>query len=428
MPDSKPADVIVIGGGPGGATAAMLLAQKGHRVVLFEREKFPRFQIGESLLPYNNDLFRKLGVWDEVSRAGFLPKYGAEFLTADGAVSYTFRFRDNLPPKYAVAFQVRRAELDEILLRRAAASGVTVHEEATVLEVDLSRENAVRVRVRQGQEERWAEARFVVDASGLGNVVARQYGERVDHSDLRKISFFAHYQGVAPSAAGEDAGNTVIAVLRDGWFWLIPLDETTTSVGLVVDRDDYLRSGLKPEEMLARAIGRAPYVAGRMENAQLCSRVYARKDFSYRMKRMYGSNFVLLGDSAGFIDPIFSTGVFMAMKSAELAVEGVEQILMDGSAAKLRHYERMLGKALARYFEFIANFYRREFLEVFLQPSERFGLMSPVVSVLAGRVFDDANWLKLRMFFSLVKLQGKYSMIAPRIAWDKLPAAAQRAR
>ena len=416
-------DILVIGGGPGGATAATFMAEKGYSVTIVERDCFPRFQIGESLLPYNNDLFRKLGIWSELE-SRFYPKFGAEFLTGDGRVGYKFRFDRNLPQAYSKSFQVKRAEFDLLLIRHAEKKGVVVREGTTVTDVDLSNPELARVRVTSGGEPSELTARFVIDASGYGSVLGRRYGEKTEVESLRKVAIFAHYRNVVPSAKDENSGNTVIAILKDSWFWLIPLSDELTSVGLVVDRDDLKNSNMTPEALLEKAIEQTPYVAKRLAPAERTTEILVRRDFSYKMKNLYGTNYALLGDAAGFIDPIFSTGVFIAMKSADLVANAADEWLRRHSQKGLKRYARSLRYAMRQYFNFISNFYRREFLEVFLQPHQRFGLLPPVVGVLAGNVFDSTpNRWKLRIFFTLVELQKRLGVIAPRISWDTLPAA-----
>ena len=413
-------DVLIIGGGPAGSTAATLLARKGFSVTLLERERFPRFQIGESLLPYNNDLFERLGISPEMTSGEFVPKYGAEFVTADGEVGCTFRFDQNLDPPYQNSFQVKRADFDHLLLKHAASQGVDVREETSVAAVVL--DDPARVVVKTAEGELF-EARFVIDASGHGSVVGNRVGEKDGIDALRKVAIFAHYHHV-PRAEGRPGGNTVIVILRDAWFWLIPVSSDVMSVGLVVDVDAVRDCGLTPEALLARTIQITPYMRQRMEKAEALTPVLTRKDFSYSMRRMVGPNFALIGDAAGFIDPIFSTGVFMAMKSADLVADAVEKRLHGGSMRLLQHYESSMRAALQQYFRFISHFYRREFLEVFLQPSTRFGLIRPIVGVLAGDVFAGRrNRLKLELFFALVRLQKRFGVIAPRIEWDSLPAA-----
>jgi flavin-dependent dehydrogenase len=414
-------DVIVIGGGPAGSTAATLLARKGFSVLLLERERFPRFQIGESLLPYNNDLFARLGVTDKLKTGDFFPKYGAQFVTGDGKIEYTFRFDRTLPPEYHSSFQVKRAEFDELLLRNASSTGVDVREQTGVTSVDLSDPSRAIVQTNTGERH---EARFVLDASGHGTLLGNRIGEKSDVESLKKVALFAHYRGV-PLAEGRNAGNTVIVVLQNAWLWMIPVNKELMSVGLVVDRDHVRDCGLEPEELLNRTIAAAPWVAERMRNAERVTQVYARRDFSYRMKRIVGENYALIGDAAGFLDPIFSTGVFIAMKSADIASAAVEARLRKGSMRLLKRYQRDMSRALEKYFKFISNFYRHEFLEVFLQPSEHFGLLSVIVGVLAGNVFAK-KWdrLRLGLFFALVAIQKRKQVIAPPIVWDALPAAA----
>jgi flavin-dependent dehydrogenase len=414
-------DVIVIGGGPGGSTAATLLARKGFSVTLLERERFPRFQIGESLLPYNNDLFKRLGVTEQLSSREFHPKYGAEFLTGDGEISCTFRFDRNLAEQYHSSFQVERAEFDHLLLRNAATQGVEVREETGVATIDLSDTNRAIVKCTNGEQ---LEARFVVDASGHGSVVGKQVGQKADVEGLKKIAIFSHYRNVL-RADGRDAGNTVIVVLRDAWFWLIPITTETMSVGLVVDRDHLKSCGLTAEELLAKTIAETPHVARVMKDAERTTQVYVRKDFSFLMKRVVGENFALVGDAAGFLDPIFSTGVFMAMQSADIAANAIEARLRGGSMRLLKRYESQLQTALGKYFRFITGFYRPEFLEVFMQPNPNSRLVKVIVGVLAGNVFATrSDRLGLAMFFFLVRVQKWRALIAPRIAWERLPRAA----
>jgi flavin-dependent dehydrogenase len=411
-------DVLVIGGGPAGTTAATLLAQQGLSVTLLERERFPRFQIGESLLPYNNDLFARLGLTDALVEGDYFPKYGAYFVTGDGAHGYRFRFDQRLQEPYRRSFQVKRSEFDHLLLKNAEKHGVDVRQETPVTAIDLS--NPEKAVVNGDLE-----ARFVVDASGHHSLVGNRVAGRADVASLKKIAIFAHY-GNVPRDPGKDAGNTVIVVLRDSWFWLIPITADTMSVGLVVDRDHLLRCGLEPEALLDRTIAATPFVAGRMKNATRVSQVYARKDFSFRMRQLAGSNFALIGDAAGFLDPIFSTGVFMAMKSADMAVGAVLERLRGGSMSGLRAYESEMQRGLDKYLRFIEHFYDHDFMEVFLQPSERWGLLTAVVGVLAGDIFAKRNnRFKLWLFFLLVKLQKRLGKIAPRISWDALPAAAK---
>lgn len=424
MKNSDPvdADVIVVGGGPAGSTAAAILARRGWRVTLLEKERFPRFQIGESLIPYNNDIFHDLGVWETLSERGFVDKRGAEFVTADGVLRQKFNFAQSLPPRYSRSFQVRRAEFDEILLDTARDRGVNVIEGARVRRVELDEPDACSVSYTSadGTETR-LNGRFLIDASGAEGRATASVVHRSDRSDLKKISIFAHYRGVAPAEDG--SRDITIALFRDGWFWVIPVDGETTSVGVVLDADEWKRSGATRGETLELAIAGSPYLRGRMSSAERVGEIRARKDFSYLVDRMYGSNFALVGDAAGFIDPIFSTGVFVAMRSSQMAAEAVDHLLREGRLAPLRRYERVMRRVFDRYLRIIESFYRREFIEVFLHPHPRFGLVKVIVGLLAGNGFETAagRW-RMELFYLLVRVQGARGMIAPRIAWDKLPS------
>jgi flavin-dependent dehydrogenase len=414
-------DVIVIGGGPAGSTAATLLARQGFSVLLLERERFPRFQIGESLLPYNNDLFDRLGVADQLAQGDFFPKYGAYFVTGDSKVGCSFRFDQTLEDPYRQSFQVKRAEFDHLLLKNAAANGVEVREETAVASVDLSDPERATIRTSKGEE---LTARFVIDGSGHSAVLGSRVGDKSDIASLKKVACFAHYRGVV-RAEGREGGSTGIVVLQNAWFWLIPVNADVMSVGIVVDRDHLVQCGLSPEQILEKTIAETPFVAERMRDAERVTPVYARKDFSFRMRNLVGPNYALAGDAAGFLDPIFSTGVFIAMKSADIIAEAAAVRLRSGSMKPLQKYERDLSGALEKYLRFIEHFYEREFLEVFMQPSPRFGLMRVIVGVLAGDIFARRNnRFKLALFFFLVRLQKLWGGIAPRIAWETLPAAA----
>ncbi|MDX1582551.1 MAG: tryptophan 7-halogenase, partial [Thermoanaerobaculia bacterium] len=267
--------------------------------------------------------------------------------------------------------------------------------------------------------------RFFVDASGAESHLSSSRVRKIASEGLRKISFFAHYEGVRPSVEGST--DIAIAVLRDGWAWLIPIDDTTTSFGVVLDVDRWNRENQDRESFMESTILGSPYLEERMADARRVSEVRARKNFSYAVDRMTGPNFALVGDAAGFIDPIFSTGVFMAMRSAEIASEAVGRRLADGSSADLKRYEKKMRRVLRRYLRIIDHFYRREFIEVFLHPQPRFGLVEVIIGLLAGNAFERvASRWKLELFYLLVWMQRWTRVIAPPVPWDRLPAVGDR--
>ena len=412
-------DVIVIGGGPAGSTAATILAQRGRSVLLLEREKFPRFQIGESMLPYSNDIFRRIGVYEKLVD-NFYPKYGGAFVTADGSASTVFRFNENLDDPYKRSFQVERSRFDELLLDHSRENGVDVREETAVSRVDLTDGSRVVVETAGGEKH---ESRFVIDASGHGALLAHATGRRTAVSALKKIAFFSHFKNVEPEP-GRERFNIVIVVLRNAWFWMIPLSDEKMSVGLVIERDHATTCGLTPEEMLERTIASTPYVARRMVKAERTAKVYTRKDFSYRVSQLVGENFALVGDAAGFLDPIFSTGVMIAMTSASRVADAVVDKLERGSMRALRMYETKTQTAIDRYLRFIRNFYRREFLEMLLHPEPARPIYMAIVRVLGGNVFSSRrDRIMLGLFFTLVRLQKRFHF-APPIKWESLPAPA----
>ena len=414
-------DVIVIGAGPAGSTTATLLAKKGFGVLLLERERFPRFQIGESLLPFNNDVFLRLGILEKLEKGDFVPKYGAEFVTGDGAMGYTFRFDQNLKAPHDRAFQVTRAKFDELLMATANEAGVEVRQETNVVGVDLSDPKRAVVTTAAGET---FESRFFVDAGGHAAFLGQRLGGRSHFEQLKSVATFAHYRNV-PRPPGREAGNIVVVVLRDAWFWMIPITPEIMSVGLVATSEHVKSCGLRPEELLERTIAQTPYVANRMKDAERVSEVRSRKDFSYAMERIVATNFACVGDAAGFLDPIFSTGVYMAMKSAGIVADGIEAQLRRGDMRPLFAYQRSFQTAIKRYLRFVSNFYTRPFLELFLHPHPRFGLIKAIVRVLAGDVWGSPGGrFKLGIFFALVALQRRFGRIAPQIEWERLPAPA----
>src|SRR6266550_1329787 len=322
-------DVAIIGGGPAGSTAATLLARAGRRVVVLERDKFPRFHIGESLLPFSTQAFDRLGVREKLDRT-FLPKHGGEIMAACGTTGVKFYFKDGFKSTRDRAYQVTRSEFDKLLLDHSRENGAEVREETEVKKVDLAADR-VRLEIENsaGADET-IEARYLLDCSGRQTVLGNFYNLKRTYDHLQKFSVFAHYENV-DRADGIDG--TLIRMVRglDRWFWMIPLTQTRMSIGVVMDSATFRAMRLSPEAALEKCIAEQPMVFERMKRAERVSPVYSAGDYSYRNTNLCGDRWLLAGDAAGFIDPVFSSGVFLAIMSAEKAADTLDEVLRDES-------------------------------------------------------------------------------------------------
>ena len=428
-------DVAIIGGGPAGSTAAALLARAGRRVVLFEREKFPRFHIGESLLPFSMKAFTRLGLHEKFLRAGFLKKYGGEIMGACSDTGTKFYFKDGYRSQTDHAYQVRRSDFDKVLLDHAAESGAEVHEQTLVSnvvfradEVTLSYKSvscnevgSARCADRPSQRdapttEGEIQARYIVDASGRTSVLGRQFKLKKTYDHLQKLSIFAHYDSVW-RPEGIDGTLTVLVRAVDRWFWLIPVSHERTSIGVVLDSETFRKSNLSADDFLDQALAEQPTIAKRMTNARRVSKTYVEADFSYRSARLYGDRWILTGDAAGFIDPIFSSGVFLAVFSGEKCADALNEVLDHPRKAKrlFTRYERSVNRAMDVYLRFVNAWYTKEFIEVFLAPRNVLGLAPAVNAVLGGNVGNSfpIRW-RMWVFYFLVWLQ-RHHPIAPKL-------------
>ncbi len=408
-------DVAIIGGGPGGSTAGALLARAGRRVIILEREKFPRFHIGESLLPFSMQAFTRLGLHEKFKRAGFMEKFGGEIQGACSEEGVKFYFEDGFRSKTDRSYQVTRADFDKVLLDHAAENGAEVREETLVEKVDF-RDDEVLLRVSSkdsGTSE--VRAKYVIDASGRNSVIGSHFKLKQNYDHLQKISIFAHYDGVVRED-GRDGTLTRMVRALDRWFWHIPLTPERTSIGVVLDAEVFKKAKLSPEEFLAQAIAEQPLLKQRMESAERVGPVSVAADFSYRNSQLTGDRWMLTGDAAGFIDPVFSSGVFLAVLGGEQCADILHEVLTQPKKRRrlFARYGRTINRAMDVYLRFVNAWYSKEFIEVFLHPQDMMQIPQAVNAVLGGNV--GTSWAirwRMSVFYFLVWLQ-KYIPLCPR--------------
>jgi flavin-dependent dehydrogenase len=408
-------EVAIIGGGPAGSTAGALLARAGRRVIILERDKFPRFHIGESLLPFSMKAFTRLGLHEKFRRAGFIEKFGGEMYGACASEGVKFYFEDGFRSQTDRAYQVTRAEFDHVLLDHAAEHGAEVRQETSVEKIEFrSDEVSLQIKSKHGGASE-IRARYVIDASGRNSIIGSHFKLRKNYDHLQKISIFAHYEG-AMRDEGRDGTLTRMVRAIDRWFWVIPLKDEHTSIGVVLDGAVYKRSKLSAEEFLEQALAEQPILAERLGAATRVSPVNVAADFSYRCSRLTGDHWMLAGDAAGFIDPVFSSGVFLGVLAGEKCADILHEVL-DHPRKRRRlfaRYEKSINKAMDVYLRFVDAWYSKEFIEVFLHPQEILQIPQAVNAVLGGNVGTSfaIRW-RMSIFYLLVWLQ-KYFPLCPR--------------
>ena len=414
-------DVLVIGGGPAGATAATLLAERGHHVTLLEKAHHPRFHIGESLLPANLPLLEKLGVADAVKAIG-MEKWGAEFVSPWHAHRQRFEFADAWDKSMPMSYQVRRAEFDEILIRNAAAKNATVIEGCQVQDVAFlpdAQGALVQARHDDGRVESW-HARFVLDASGRDTFLGTRLKAKQRNKKHNSTAIYAHFSGALRNA-GKNEGDISIFWFEHGWFWFIPLTDGMTSVGAVT-WPYYLKTrGKKPLDVFFKeTIALCPQLVERLEPAQLESAVEATGNFSYECDRTHGDNYLLLGDAYTFIDPVFSSGVMLAMQSAFIGADAVDTCLRDPklAAAALKKFDRSLRGAPKVFSWFIYRVTNPTMRDMFMDPRNVLRAKEAVLSVLAGDIFGKTPiWGSIRLFKTLYYLGSLFNLKRTIQAW-----------
>ncbi len=387
-------DVLVIGGGPAGSTAAALLAGRGYRVTLLEKAHHPRFHIGESLLPANLPLLERLGVADAVKAIG-MEKWGAEFVSPWHDHKQPFEFADAMDKSMPLAYQVRRSEFDEILIRNASRKNARVVEGCQVQDVNFLPGNEgalVRARHNDGCIET-VTTRFVLDASGRDTFLGNRFKAKQQNKKHNSAAIYGHFTG-AERNPGKAEGNITLYWFEHGWFWFIPLADGATSVGAVV-WPYYLktRKAKSLEQFFRETTALCAPLHARLQHARLISPVEATGNYSYVCDRTHGSNYLLLGDAYTFIDPVFSSGVLLAMQSAFVGADTVDTCLRQPrqAAAAMKKFDRTMRVGPRIFSWFIYRVTNPTLRNMFMEPRNYFRVQEALLSVLAGDLFGKTR-------------------------------------
>ncbi len=388
---NKQCDVLIIGGGPAGTTIGSFLTQKGWHVTLLEKDQHPRFHIGESLLPMNLPILERLGVLEQVERIGIV-KHGAEFNSMFGDDKRsTIYFKNAMDKSHPFAYQVTRSEFDAILFRNCQRIGVNALEGVRVKDIEFrpGDRHLVHTQDQTGECNTW-ETKFVIDASGRDTFLSKRFAIKEKNPHHNSAAIFGHFSGVE-RREGDDQGNISIYWFEHGWFWMIPLRDGVMSVGAVCF-PDYLKTRRNsPKEFLWETINQSDGVRERMKNANLISDAQATGNYTYTSQRSYGDGYMLVGDAFAFIDPVFSSGVYLAMSTAELGADVVDGCLRNPGKAShlLRAHERKVRKGISLFSWFIYRFNTPAMHHLFMNKQNRFRIEEAMTSLLAGDIFRD---------------------------------------
>ena len=387
-------DVIVMGGGPAGSSVASMLAREGRQVILFEKEIFPRHHIGESLMTDTYWTFRRMGILEKLRDSPFVRKYSVQFANAAGKESRPFYFFEAVHHESAVTWQVTRAKFDHLLIDHAAEQGATVHQGVLVKQVLFEDDRAVGVEVQMqdGSREKFYE-KVIVDATGQMAMMSNKFRWRVRDPKLKKAVLYSYFKGAHREP---DLNGGATLVLRTehgsgGWFWYIPLEDDITSVGIVANPDYLLKGrGQDLAKILEEEIAKCPPVGKRVAGGERVDKIYSILDYSYRSKHNAGNGFIIIGDAYGFLDPIYSSGVLLALKMAELAADAIHDAFQhdDFSAARLGQYQTKLDRGIESMRKLVYAFYNDGFsFSGFLRkyPDERYH----IINLLIGDVFKE---------------------------------------
>jgi flavin-dependent dehydrogenase len=384
-------DVIIIGGGPAGSTVSTILAQRGCRVGLFERERFPRFHIGESLIPETYWVLERLNMLPKMQQSHFVKKYSVQFVNASGKLSAPFYFWDNKPHACSQTWQVVRSEFDAMMLENAREHGVDAHEGVHVVDIRHEGTRAVGVTVQPaGGARRDVRAKVVVDASGQAALVQNRRNLRVWDPLLNKGAIWTYWKG-AYRDSGRDEGATMVLQTEDrhGWFWYIPLHNDVVSVGIVAPFDHLFKGRAGHERTYHEEVDQCPAVKARIGNAARVTGYFATRDYSYRSTQVAGDGWVLIGDAFQFLDPLYSSGVLLALKSGELAADAIADGLASGdtSAQQLGRWGAAFNEGVDRMRRLVCEYYEGFSFGAFVRKYPE--LRGTVTDLLIGDLFDD---------------------------------------
>lgn len=414
--------VVIIGGGPAGSVAAARLAQRGIDALVLEREKFPRFHIGESLLPNGNSILKKIGVWEKIATAGFIEKRGAQFTLADRSRTVRNVFAKGWIPGLDMAYQVERARFDEILLRHSQQLGAQVQEETRVISVSRNGEQWHIETEHEGNTSTLT-ADWVIDASGRHCVMGRAM--KLEKSSLPypgRMAVFNHFENMARDQ-GDAAGDIIVMRLSDAWFWVIPISPTTTSVGVVLQKHNGRQTGESWESLFWRKLSESPFLSQALATATAAGDYRIESDYSFSHNEFGRDRCLLAGDAASFIDPVFSSGVYLALESGLLAADKIaDQITKPSSAlAEARlytSYTKAMKSKIGYMRQLIDAYYDNEACEVFMSPRPTLRLPQAINSILAGKLTPSfaVRW-RLWLFKQICALQKRRELV-PKINWQ----------
>ncbi|MBM3852284.1 MAG: NAD(P)/FAD-dependent oxidoreductase [Verrucomicrobia bacterium] len=415
-------DVLVVGGGPAGATAGALLAAKGRAVLILEKEKFPRYHIGESLMPYCYFTFERLGVLEKIRAMAFVEKHSVQFVGRDGRVSTPFYFFQHFDHPAAKTWQVPRADFDRMLLDHAREAGATVREETEVTGLLRDAGGAVTGVLARASDGSTAEyrARVVIDATGRDALFLRKTGTRRRDPQLNKVAIWTYFRG-AKRDAGLDEGATTVAYLEGkGWFWHIPLRDDIVSSGVVAERDYLFRDTQDPRAIFAREVRQNPWIEDHLSTGRQFGEYWVTGEYSYRGEHCAADGLVLVGDAFAFLDPVFSSGVFLALKTGELAADAVDAALARPGpvpAAAFAEYGERVCQAVETMRRIVYAFYdpKFSFADLIRAHQDQRG---PLTDCLIGNI-DRREYAPL---FAAMK---HFATLPSPLPYGRAPAAAR---